>query len=166
MHRSPLTLGVVTAVLAAYPLASRAEAPKASKEKLVGTWVGKVRVDADELKKNPFVGEAMPDGKIHAVALVFRLLASTKQQTLTFAKDGTVINALSRWGKRQEKKGTWKLLKARGDRLTVQISHAGEKQVIRLRFRMLDDDHMELELPGTISQGISHRFTRQKPRGK
>jgi hypothetical protein len=166
MHRSPLTLAAVFAVLAIWPLATRAEGPRATREKLVGTWVGKVRVDADGLKKNPFVGADLPDKKVKGVALVFQLLASTRQQTLTFAKDGTAVNALSRWGQRQEKKGTWKLLEARGDRLTVQITHAKDKQVVRLRLRMLDNDHMELELPGIITEGFSHRFTRQKPPDK
>ena len=140
--------------------------PQATKEKLVGTWLGEVRIDADGLKKNPLVGKDMPDDKVKGVAQAFRLLASTKQQTLTLEKDGTAINALSHGGTLQEKNGAWKLLEAQGDRVTVQITHAVDKQVARMRFRMLDDDQMELELPGIFTEGISHRFTRQKPPGK
>ncbi len=137
--------------------------PKATREKLIGTWLGHVRINADGLQ--PLVGQDLAGNQVKGIALAFQLLASTKQQTLTFHKDGSAVNALTRGRKIQEKRGSWKLLQARRDQLTIELTHAQDTQAVRMEFRLLDNDRMDLVLPGAIRKGITHRFTRQKPPG-
>lgn len=139
---------------------------QATRDKLVGTWVGKVRIDVDGLKQNPFISKDMSDRQIQGVAHAYQLLASLKQQTLTFGNDGTVVNVLASRGKRQEKKGTWKLQEVEGKRLTVLINYTEDRQVVRMHFHMLEPDQLELELKEKVAKGITHRFTRQKPADK
>jgi len=103
--------------------------------KVVGTWKidSSKPIPGDFFKANPLVGA----------------LLATAQPTfeIKFAGDGN-FNLRAEVGPfKQEGKGSWRYVKSDGETLIIMVKESGKSDESELRFRLVDNEHAEIQVP-------------------